>query len=103
MVASGVAEDAVAWLSVQNDEWEYDDEQIFEVVAVTESSKPVFYHSNHLWNKTVFEEMMRLPSDDDSEHYFPWEMFKIYYLQTYDEPTAFLDSVFYDNDCSSAR
>ena len=86
-------------LSVRNDEWQYDDEQIFEVAAVAETSKALFYHSNHLWNESVFEEMMRLPSDDDTEHYFPWEMFKIYYFQTYENPTAFLDSVFYDNDC----
>ena len=87
-------------LSVKNDEWTYDDEQIFEVVGVTESSRPLFYHSNHLWNETVFEDMMRLPSDDDNEHSFPWEMFKLYYFQTYDEPTTFLDTIFYDSDCS---
>ena len=85
-------------LEVENADWQYDDEQIFEVKAVTESHRSVFYHTNSLWNERVFEDMMRLPSDDDSEHFYPWEMSKIYYLETLSDPSEFLDVAFYEED-----
>ena len=85
-------------LCVQNDYWQYDDEQIFEVVAVKETNMPCFYHTNQLWNEIVFEEMMRLPGDDDVVHDFPWEMYRIYYLKTHNNCTNFLNESFYDPD-----
>lgn len=84
--------------NVRNDFWQYDDSQIFEVVAVKETKQPAFYHTNDLWNEIVFEEMMRLPSDDDEDHNFPWEMYKIYYLKTKENPSIFLNKSFYDED-----
>ena len=85
-------------LEVCNNSWQYDDEQIFEVKAVVESNQPLFYHTNTLWNEKVFEEMMRLPSDDDGEHYFPWEMYKLYYFKTVGDPKEFLDAIFFDEE-----
>lgn len=85
-------------LSVENDYWQYDDQQIFSVVAVKETNQPCFYHTNQLWNEIVFEEMMRLPGDDDEEHEFPWEMYKIYYLKTKDDISRFLNASYYDED-----
>mgnify|MGYP003313969541 CR=1 FL=1 len=84
--------------AVQNDFWQYDDEQIFEVVAVKETKAPTFFHTNDLWNEIVFEEMMRLPSDDDEIHEFPWEIYRIYYLKTKENPSVFLDTAFYDEN-----
>lgn len=84
--------------AVQNDFWQYDDEQIFEVVAVKETKAPTFFHTNDLWNEIVFEEMMRLPSDDDEIHEFPWEMYRIYYLKTKENPSVFLNTAFYDEN-----
>ena len=83
-------------LHVRNDYWQYDDEQLFDVVAVCESSSTCIFHTNQLWNEVVFEEMMRLPSDDDENHEFPWEMYKIYYLKTKENPSIFLNSALYD-------
>ena len=83
-------------LEVRNDYWQYDDEQIFNVMAVCESSTTCIYHTNLLWNEVVFEEMMRIPSDDDEIHEFPWEMYKIYYLKTKENPSVFLNSAMYD-------
>lgn len=83
-------------LSVKNDYWQYDDEQLFNVVAVCESSKSTIFHTNLLWNEVIFEDMMRLPSDDDAEHEFPWEMYKLYYLKTKESPSVFLNSAIYD-------
>ena len=85
-------------LSVQNNDWQYDDEQLFEVKAVLETNKSIFYHSNHLWNEKVFEEMMMLPSDDDETHFFPWEMYKLFYLKTIDDPTSLLNALFFDEE-----
>lgn len=84
--------------TVQNKFWQYDDEQIFEVVAVKETNLPYFYHTNQLWNEMVFEEMMRLPSDDDETHEFPWEMYRIYYLKTHENSTIFLNESYCDEE-----
>lgn len=83
-------------LEVSNEYWQYDDEQLLQVVAVCESSTTSIYHTNLLWNEIVFEEMMRLPSDDDDVHEFPWEMYKIYYLITKEDPGVFLNTSLYD-------
>ena len=85
-------------LEVANLSWQYEDEQLFEVKAVTETNKTIFYHTNPLWNETVFEKMMLLPSDDDYEHAFPWEMFKVYYFKTNEEPSVLLNALFYDEE-----
>lgn len=84
-------------LEVRNDYWQYDDEQLYSVVAVCESSTSCIYHTNLLWNEVVFEDMMRLPSDDDDEHDFPWEIYKIYYLKTKGNCSIFLNTAIYDD------
>lgn len=83
-------------LNVRNDYWQYDDEQLLAIQAVCEVSKTCIYHTNQLWNEIVFEEMMRIPSDDDDVHEFPWEMYKIYYLKTKGDPSTFLNATLYD-------
>lgn len=83
-------------LDVRNDYWQYDDEQLLTIDAVCESGSTCIYHKNHLWNQTVFEEMMRLPSDDDEYHEFPWEMYKIFYFKTKEDPSVFLNASLYD-------
>ena len=84
-------------LNVRNDYWQYDDEQLLNVVAVCESKKTNIYHTNLLWNEVIFEEMMRLPPDDDEIHEFPWEMYKIYYFKTKEDPSVFLNASLYDD------
>lgn len=84
------------YLNVKNDYWQYDDEQILNVVAVCESSTTCIMHTDLLWNEFMFEEMMRFPSDDDETHEYPWEMYKIYYLQTKEDPSVFIDSTLKD-------
>lgn len=83
-------------LHVENENWQYDDEQIFQVMAVCESNTTTIFHTNQLWNEIVFEEMMRIPSDDDEQHDFPWEMYKIYYLKTKGDCSLFLNASLYD-------
>ena len=57
-------------------------------------------HFNSVWNEYVFENEMRFPSDDDHEQFLPWEMYKIYYLKTKDDPKKFLDITLLDNSLS---
>ncbi len=83
-------------LSVRNSYWQYDDEQLLQIMAVCETSKTCILHTNLLWNEIVFEEMMRLPSDDDNIHEFPWELYKIYYLKPKTDVSMFLDASLYD-------
>lgn len=86
-------------LEVANNYWQYEDEQVFTVKAVTETNKSCFYHYNQRWNEEVFERMMLLPSIDSTEDkYFPWEMYKIYYFKTYSDPSSFLTKSFYDKN-----
>ena len=84
-------------LEVANNYWQYEDEQVFTVKAITEANKSCFYHYNLRWNEEVFERMMLLPSIDDStDQYYPWEMYKIYYFKTYADPSSFITKSFYD-------
>ncbi len=88
-------------LNVRNNFWQYDDEQILNVVAVCESKETFIMHTNLLWNEYMFEEMMRIPSDDDEVHELPWEMYKIYYLQSKEDPSVFIDATIIDKDMST--
>ncbi|MFA5481616.1 MAG: ATP-binding cassette domain-containing protein, partial [Bacilli bacterium] len=65
--------------SIANDDWFYDDEQVFRLSGVVESDEPTIYHTNHRWNEWVFEEKMRLPSLDGGDRQFQWQIYKTYY------------------------
>lgn len=69
-------------LGLANDSWGYEDEQIFHLVGVIETDAPTIFHSNHLWSEYVFQEKMRLPSVDDGNYIFPWEIAKTYFVTT---------------------
>lgn len=83
-------------LEIANSSWQYDDEQLFNVKAVAETEHSCFLHYNQLWNETVFEKMMLLPSVDNGHQSFPWEMYKLYYLKTNDNPTVFYEKTLTD-------
>lgn len=83
-------------LEVENSYWQYEDEQVLTVKAVTETNKTCFYHYSHNWNETIFEKMMLLPSIDNPDSYYPWEMYKLYYFKTYDDPSKFINKAMFD-------
>ncbi|MCQ3035108.1 MAG: ATP-binding cassette domain-containing protein, partial [Bacilli bacterium] len=85
-------------LSVENEDWWYSDEQIFRLAGVVETTSPVIYHTNKLWNEYIFEEQMRFPSGDGTPSNLPWIMYKLYYLTTYGDPKQFLNMAMYDNE-----
>lgn len=84
-------------LEVSNELWQYEDEQLFQVSAVCETSKSMFFHYLETWNEIVFEEKMMLPSDDDTTHEYPWEMHKIYFLRTLLDPAYFINEISYND------
>lgn len=86
------------YLEIENSNWQYDDEQIFEIKGVIETNTPLIFHTNSLFNQYVFENMMRLPAIDIEQQKFPWEMYKIYYLKTKEDPSTFQNIAMYDND-----
>ncbi len=88
--------DLLLYLEVKNNSWQYEDEQLFLVKGVKESSISCLYHNEHLWNQMVFEKMMLLPSRDDSSSFYPWEMYKIYYLKCLEDPGVFIDRTYSD-------
>ena len=71
------------YFDLVNFDWNYDDQQLLTIKGFTLENSLKIYHSNHLWNEYMFEEMMRFPVNDalsikDNE---PWVMKKIYYLK----------------------
>ena len=84
-------------LNVINDDWQYSDEQIFKIKGIFEAETSYLCHTRKLWNKEIFEDDMRFPSSDGTERYFPWEMYKLHYLNTKGDPKALLDAFQYDD------
>lgn len=83
--------------SFKNTNWQYEDEQIVLIKGVSEAKKSVIYHSNCYWNEYMFEEKMCFPSIDNiKDGYYPWDMYKLYYLHTIKDPKDFLDMASFD-------
>lgn len=85
-------------LMIENGDWVYDDEQVFNIMGVVQSNHPMLYHSNHLWNEYVFEERMRFPAIEGGEQYAVWEMTKNYYLESIKSPESLLNKLLFDDN-----
>ena len=70
------------FFDLRNDNWQYDDQQIFTVRGFSLETKAGIYHYNHLWNEHMFETRMRFPTTSDfmEQNYYPWYLNKIYYI-----------------------
>jgi len=74
--------DVYLTIHVKNNDWMYEDEQIFKLKGFVLDYEPVIYHSMNLWNELVIEKNMKFPSSlnlsirDDK----PWTIKKLYYL-----------------------
>lgn len=80
-------------LQMANASWQYEDEQLLSIVAVTPSSVPTLYHYDHRWNSYLFEEKMRFPSADEPDASLPWILQKIFYLEPRGTPYEFMQEV----------
>lgn len=85
-------------LNVETKEWGYSDAQIFKIKGFTLDYEPRIYHSNHKWNKIVFENNMRLPTNLNLSvaNYYPWTLKKILYFDiNIDNRDSFLNKIRY--------
>lgn len=69
-------------ISVENEEWGYEDEQVFNLVAVRRSDKTGIIHNNLCLPEVLFENQMRLLSNLNLSQIdeLPWTLKKNYYL-----------------------
>ena len=81
-----------------NNEWQYSDQQLLQVVGFTLENEIKIYHSNHLWNEYIFEERMRFPITDsiDLKTNAPWTMRKMYYLKTKENRDELINLLYQD-------
>lgn len=84
-------------LHVRNSAWQYEDEQMFLLKGVFEADSTHLYHTSHHWNKEIFEDEMRFPSNDGSGSIFPWEMQKIHFINVKEDVASFQNAVLYDD------
>lgn len=78
---------------VANANWNYSDEQLLSVVAVTPSEVPTIYHYDHRWSSYLLEEKMRFPTSDEPDASLPWIMQKVFYLEPKVTPYEFMKGV----------
>lgn len=90
--------DLMVTLCVKNDSWQYVDEQIFRVKGVIMDAYNRVYHTNNLFNKTLFEENMFFPVSNrlNKIEDYPWIFKKVYYVHTKNFQSEFLNKVFYN-------
>lgn len=80
------------YFDFRNDNWEYSDQQLLQVVGFSLEKNPGIYHTNHQWNEYMFEERMRFPTMDNisGQSDLPWYLKKIYYIQVKNDMNIFL-------------
>lgn len=80
-------------LRLANASWNYSDEQLLSIVAVTPSEVPTIYHYDHRWSHYLLEEKMRFPSADEPDSSLPWILQKVFYLEPRLTPYEFMRQV----------
>ena len=95
--------DLKLYFDLRNDAWSYSDQQLLTVVGFTLENDLKIYHSNHMWNEYMFEEMMRFPVSDRISEITnePWTLKKIYYLRTGNKRDELLNLLIDDKDSDS--
>lgn len=80
------------YFDFRNDDWQYDDQQMVNMVGFSLEKNAGIYHYNHMWNEYMFEEKMRFPSSDNITNIdpLPWVMKKIYYFYLKENVESFL-------------
>ncbi len=88
------------YFDLENDDWQYADQQLVRLMGFTLENDLKIYHSNHLWNEYMFEERMSFPSTDaiSINDKTPWMMKKIYYLKMEAERDNCLNLLYEDKN-----
>lgn len=95
-----LSHDLYVFFDLENDAWQYSDQQILRLKGFALENDLKIYHSNHLWNEYMFEERMRFPVNDvlsvrDEE---PWVMKKLYYLKANNQRDELLNLLIDDKE-----
>ena len=67
-------------LNIANEEYAFDDQEIFSVIGVVESDVPCFYHLDHKWNRKIIVDQMRFRTSITEATPNPQYIFEIPYL-----------------------
>ena len=67
-------------LTALNEEYVFDDQEIFSVIGVVESDVPCFYHLDHRWNRKIIIDQMCFRSSITEETLNPQYVFEIPFL-----------------------
>ncbi len=74
-------------------EWGFQDEQIFSLVAVTQTKKNVIFHWDHLWARKILVEKMRFQPTKMGDSSSPQAIYEVPYLEFSNHPSEFLRQV----------
>ena len=77
-------------LNISNEEYGFDDQEIFSVFAVIASPTPCFYHLDHHWNHKIIVDQLRFRSTLSEETPNPQYVFEIPYLALSVQPSEFV-------------
>lgn len=67
-------------LNIANEEYSFDDQEIFSVIGVVESDVPCFYHLDHRWNRKIIVDQMRFRTSITEATLNPQYIFEIPFL-----------------------
>ena len=89
-------------IGVKNHNWNYEDDQYFRLVNVYETKTNEVMHTSNIFNKYVFEDVMRFPiSESLLESYVtPWIMKRIPILRIKEDPDDFINQLMYEDKYS---
>lgn len=76
--------------SLENFSWGYSDEQVFSIVAVSQSEAPTLYQLDPVWAQYFYEERLRFPVGDGTASELPWILQRLYYLRPASKEETFL-------------
>ncbi len=87
--------DLLMVLKVENESWNYYDEQIFKIKGFIKESSIKIYHTNSLFNEYILENMMRMPITLNPFEVtkYPWVLKKIYFFKSKIFPTDLLNRI----------
>lgn len=74
-------------------EWGFQDEQIFTLVAVTQTKKNTIFHWDHLWARKILIEKMRFKPMKMGDSSSPQAIYEVPYLEFSKHPVEFLQTI----------
>ena len=79
-------------------EWGFQDEQIFNLVAVTQTKKNAIFHWDHLWAREILVERMKFKPAKMGDSSSPQAIYEVPYLEFSTHPSEFLRKIRLDEE-----